>query len=64
MKGTVKHINHELWAACLEVSVNCPESGLTVKCELDKNDYHNGIKVSDTEMQSLNIEQIRLGPNN
>jgi hypothetical protein len=31
--------------------------GLSVKCRLDENDYAKGIKVSDTEMATLNLVQ-------
>jgi len=31
------------------------EKGLRVRCELDANLYPRGIKVSDREMQSINI---------
>ena len=31
--------------------------GLTVKAELDENEYEKGIKVSDKEMEALNIER-------
>jgi hypothetical protein len=32
------------------------ESGLTVACHLDGNDYAKGIKVTDAEMSALNIQ--------
>jgi hypothetical protein len=32
------------------------KTGLTVKCELDENIYAKGIKVTDAEMEALNIE--------
>ena len=32
------------------------QAGLTVRCELDTRDYPKGIKVSDAEMMTLNIE--------
>ena len=32
------------------------DSGLTVACELDENDYAKGIKVTDAEMAALNIQ--------
>jgi len=31
-------------------------SGLAVTCQLDANQYENGVKVSDNEMASLNIK--------
>ena len=36
------------------------QQGLTVKCVLDKNEYPTGIKVSDEDYNSINIE--RIGP--
>ena len=36
------------------------QQGLTVKCVLDKNEYPTGIKVSDEDYNSINIE--RVGP--
>jgi hypothetical protein len=32
------------------------ETGLTVSCQLDPNDYEKGLKVSNEEMASLNIK--------
>ena len=31
------------------------KTGLKVRCELDKNTYPAGIKVSDTEIEAVNI---------
>lgn len=33
------------------------ETGLTVTCDIDQNDYPRGIKVSDEEMAAINIER-------
>jgi len=32
-----------------------PRTGLTVKCELDTNKYHKGIRASDEELRQVNI---------
>jgi hypothetical protein len=32
------------------------DTGLTVACQLDANAYEKGVKVSDAEMASLNIQ--------
>jgi hypothetical protein len=37
-------------------------TGLTVKCELDTRNYPKGIKVSDAEMKTLNIEGAPFHP--
>jgi hypothetical protein len=37
-------------------------TGLTVRCELDENLYEKGMKVSDDEMKSLNIERHAFHP--
>lgn len=34
------------------------EKGLSVKCELDKNEYETGIKISDEELGKIDIEKI------
>ena len=34
------------------------EKGLSVKCELDKNEYETGIKISDDELGKIDIEKI------
>ncbi|MDR1109318.1 MAG: ISAzo13 family transposase, partial [Deltaproteobacteria bacterium] len=31
-----------------------------VQCELDENEYLNGIKVSDKELESLNIKNAKF----
>ena len=38
------------------------QTGLTVRCELDTRDYPKGIKVSDAEMRTLNIEGDAFHP--
>lgn len=38
------------------------KAGLTVRCELDTRDYPKGIKVSDAEMMTLNIEGDTFHP--
>ena len=38
------------------------QTGLTVRCELDTRDYPKGIKVSDAEMRTLNIEGDTFHP--
>jgi len=38
------------------------KAGLTVRCELDTRDYPKGIKVSDTEMMTLNIKGDTFHP--
>ena len=38
------------------ISATKTDTGLTVCCELDEKSYAKGIKVSDAEMASLNIE--------
>ena len=38
------------------------QAGLTVRCELDTRDYPKGIKVSDAEMMTLNIEGDAFHP--
>jgi hypothetical protein len=38
------------------------QTGLTVRCELDTRDYPKGIKVSDAEMMTLNIEGDAFHP--
>jgi hypothetical protein len=37
-------------------------TGLTVRCELDTRDYPKGIKVSDEEMMTLNINGDKFHP--
>jgi len=39
------------------ISSTKTKKGLTVKCRLDENKYQKGIKVTDEEMDSLNIER-------
>jgi Rhodopirellula transposase DDE domain len=38
------------------IAATTTKTGLTVQCELDENSYAKGIKVSDAEMATLNIE--------
>ena len=38
------------------------DTGLTVACRLDANDYVKGIKVSDAEMDTLNIKGAAFHP--
>ena len=38
------------------IAATTTKTGLTVSCELDEKSYAKGIKVTDTEMASLNIE--------
>ena len=38
------------------IAATTTKTGLTVRCELDENSYPKGIKVTDAEMASLNIE--------
>jgi len=37
-------------------------TGLTIRCELDENIYEKGVKVSDEEMQNLNITRNEFHP--
>jgi hypothetical protein len=39
------------------IAATTTEKGLTVTCDIDANSYPKGIKISDAEMQALNIEQ-------
>jgi hypothetical protein len=38
------------------------KTGLKIRCELDRNAYPKGIKVSDAEMASLNITRDAFHP--
>lgn len=38
------------------IAATTTKTGLTVRCELDENTYAKGIKVTDAEMDTLNIE--------
>ena len=38
------------------IAATTTKTGLTVRCELDNNLYAKGIKVSDAEMATLNIQ--------
>jgi hypothetical protein len=35
-------------------------TGLSVKCDLDNNEYQKGIKVQDKELESLNIKRYKF----
>src|SRR5215204_278999 len=37
------------------ISATTPDTGLTVRCDLDANPYPKGIAVSDQEMAAINI---------
>ena len=37
-------------------------TGLTIRCELDENIYEKGVKISDEEMQNLNITRNEFHP--
>jgi hypothetical protein len=39
------------------IAATTTEKGLTVTCDIDANSYPKGIKITDAEMQALNIEQ-------
>ena len=39
------------------------ETGLSVDAEVDLRTYEKGIKISDSEMQSLNLTRRRFCPN-
>jgi hypothetical protein len=39
------------------IAATTTKTGLTVQCELDENTYAKGVKVSDKEMDTLNIEK-------
>lgn len=39
------------------ISSTKTKTGLDVECEIDKNDYKTGIKISDKKMQEINIER-------
>jgi len=40
------------------ISSTTTEKGLSVKCELDENEYETGIKISDEELDKIDIEKI------
>ena len=44
------------------IAATTTKKGLTVRCELDANTYEKGIKVSDTEIATLNIEGHSFNP--
>ena len=37
------------------ISSTKTQTGLDVECEIDKNDYRTGIKISDKKMQEISI---------
>jgi len=44
------------------IAATTTKKGLTVRCELDSNSYIKGVKVSDAEMATLNIERDPFHP--
>jgi hypothetical protein len=44
------------------IAATTTKTGLTVRCELDTRTYPKGIKVSDTEMTTLNIKGDAFHP--
>jgi hypothetical protein len=44
------------------ITATTTKTGLMVRCELDNNLYAKGIKVSDAEMATLNIERDTFHP--
>jgi hypothetical protein len=47
----------------IELVVNTTtKTGLTIRCELDRNSYPKGIKISDAEMATLNITRDAFHP--
>ena len=38
------------------------KTGLTIRCDLDRNLYPKGIKVSDQELATLNIKRDKFHP--
>jgi hypothetical protein len=44
------------------IAATTTKTGLTVQCELDENTYAKGVKVSDEEMEALNIEKDAWHP--
>ena len=44
------------------IAATTTNTGPTVRCELDNNLYEKGIKVSDAEMATLNIEGDAFHP--
>ena len=44
------------------IAATTTTTGLTVACELDTNTYQKGIKVTDAEMATLNIERDAFHP--
>ena len=44
------------------IAATTTTTGLTVECELDTNTYQKGIKVTDAEMATLNIQRDAFHP--
>ena len=44
------------------ITATTTKTGLTVQCELDENTYAKGVKVSDEQMEALNIEKDAWHP--
>jgi hypothetical protein len=44
------------------IAATTTKTGLTVRCKLDTRTYPKGMKVSDEEMASLNIQRDKFHP--
>ena len=44
------------------ISATTTKSGLKIKAFLDRNDYKTGVKISDKQVEDLNIKQHKLHP--
>ena len=51
-----------LYVAIALIANTTTKKGLPISCELDRNTYPKGIKVSDAEMASLNITRDAFHP--
>src|ERR1700689_4318328 len=51
-----------LYVAIALIAHTTTKRGLSISCELDRNTYPKGIKVSDAEMASLNITRDAFHP--
>ena len=51
-----------LYVAIALIAHTTTKKGLSISCELDRNTYPKGIKVSDAEMASLNITRDAFHP--
>ena len=51
-----------LYVAIALIANTTTKKGLSISCELDRNTYPKGIKVSDAEMASLNITRDAFHP--